>query len=99
MSEKFIIQGGKPLNGVVEISGSKNAAGPVLAASILTDEDVIIDNLPLVEDILKQALKAQREAIIKEVEEMDFYSVGNHPDWIGKELVDREDIKNKIESL
>lgn len=52
MSEKFIIQGGKPLNGIVEISGSKNAAGPVLAASILTEENVIIDNLPLVADII-----------------------------------------------
>ena len=52
MNKKFIIQGGKPLNGVVEISGSKNAAGPVLAASLLTDENVVIDNLPLVADII-----------------------------------------------
>jgi len=52
MTEKFIIQGKKPLNGIVEISGSKNAAGPVIAASILTDEDVIIDNIPLAKDIL-----------------------------------------------
>ncbi len=52
MTEKFIIQGGKPLNGVVEISGSKNAAGPVLAASLLTNEDVVIDDLPLVADII-----------------------------------------------
>lgn len=51
MSEKFVIQGGKPLNGEVEIEGYKNSAGPVLAASILTNEDVIIDNLPLVEDV------------------------------------------------
>ena len=51
MSEKFIIQGGKPLNGEVEIEGYKNSAGPVLTASLLTNEDVIIDNLPLVEDV------------------------------------------------
>jgi len=52
MAEKFIIQGGKPLNGIVEISGSKNAAGPILASTILTEEKVIIENLPLVADIL-----------------------------------------------
>ena len=51
MTEKFIIQGKKPLNKIVEIAGSKNAAGPALAASLLTDEEVIIDNLPLVKDI------------------------------------------------
>jgi len=38
MSESFIINVGKPLNGVVEISGYKNAAGVCLAAALLTDE-------------------------------------------------------------
>ncbi len=51
MSEKFVIQGGKPLEGEVEIQGYKNSAGAVLAASLLTDQEVIIDNLPLVEDV------------------------------------------------
>ena len=51
MAEKFIIKGGKPLRGIVEISGFKNAAGPILAASVLTKEKVIIDNIPLVADI------------------------------------------------
>jgi len=50
---KFIIKGGKPLNGMVEISGYKNSAGACLAASLLTDEEIILDNLPLVEDIFK----------------------------------------------
>ena len=53
MSERFIINGGKPLNGVVEISGYKNAAGACLAAALLTDEEVILENLPLVEDVFK----------------------------------------------
>jgi len=53
MSDKFIIKGGKPLNGVIEIAGYKNSAGACLAASLLTDEEVILDNLPLVEDIFK----------------------------------------------
>jgi UDP-N-acetylglucosamine 1-carboxyvinyltransferase len=51
MADKFIIKGGKKLEGVVEISGYKNSAGACLAASLLTDEEVILDNLPLVEDI------------------------------------------------
>ena len=51
MSDKFIIHGQKVLKGEVEIRGCKNAAGPVLAATLLTDEECIIDNLPLVEDI------------------------------------------------
>jgi UDP-N-acetylglucosamine 1-carboxyvinyltransferase len=52
MNERFIIQGGKPIEGIVEVSGFKNAAGPVLAASLLTEEDVIVDNLPLVADVV-----------------------------------------------
>lgn len=50
--EKFIIQGDKKLSGEVEIRGSKNAAGAILAACLLTKETCVIDNLPLVEDIL-----------------------------------------------
>lgn len=51
MNDKFIIQGRKPLNGEVEIYGYKNAAGAILAACLLTKEDVIISRLPLVEDV------------------------------------------------
>lgn len=51
MSDKFIITGNKPLEGVVEVRGSKNAAGPALAAALLTKEECIIDNLPLIDDI------------------------------------------------
>ncbi|MBI1866686.1 MAG: UDP-N-acetylglucosamine 1-carboxyvinyltransferase, partial [Candidatus Staskawiczbacteria bacterium] len=51
MAEKFIIQGQKNLSGEIEIRGSKNAAGPVLAACLLTAEECIIDNLPLIEDV------------------------------------------------
>jgi len=51
MADKFVIQGGKPLQGTIEIKGYKNAAGAVLAACLLTDEECVIDNLPLVEDV------------------------------------------------
>ena len=49
--ERYIIKGGTPLNGEVEISGAKNAALGLLAAAIMTDEEVTIDNLPDVSDI------------------------------------------------
>jgi len=52
VAEKFIIKGQRPLNGIVEISGAKNNAGPILAATLLTKESCLIDNLPLVEDVL-----------------------------------------------
>ena len=53
MADKFIIQGGKPLKGEVEIRGAKNAAFPILASTLLTKEPCIIDNLPLIEDVFK----------------------------------------------
>jgi len=53
MSEKFIIHGGKPLKGEIEVSGCKNAATPILAATLLTDKPCTISNLPLVDDVLK----------------------------------------------
>ena len=50
--DKFRIQGGRPLRGEVVISGAKNAALPCLAASLLTEEPVVLENLPRVRDIL-----------------------------------------------
>ena len=49
--EQYIIKGGNPLVGEVEIGGAKNAALAILAAAIMTDEPVLIDNLPDVNDI------------------------------------------------
>ena len=49
--DQYIIKGGTPLVGEVEIGGAKNAALGILAAAIMTDETVLIDNLPDVNDI------------------------------------------------
>ena len=49
--EQYIIKGGNPLVGEVEIGGAKNAALAILAAAIMTDEPVLIENLPDVNDI------------------------------------------------
>ena len=49
--EQYIIRGGVPLHGEVEIGGAKNAALGILAAAIMTDDEVLIENLPDVRDI------------------------------------------------
>ena len=54
MAEKFLIKGGAPLNGEVEISGYKNSAGAVLAAVLLSEKESVIGNLPLVSDVLNE---------------------------------------------
>jgi UDP-N-acetylglucosamine 1-carboxyvinyltransferase len=49
--DKFVIEGGRPLSGTVTPSGNKNAALPLLAACLLTDEPVTLRNLPAVGDV------------------------------------------------
>ncbi|KKP93277.1 MAG: UDP-N-acetylglucosamine 1-carboxyvinyltransferase [Parcubacteria group bacterium GW2011_GWA1_36_12] len=90
MSDKFVIQGQKTLSGEIEVRGSKNAAGPILAACLLTDKECEIDNLPLIEDIFNilEVLKSmgvevenisERKVKIKaekvEPEKMDFEKI------------------------
>ncbi|MDN5752385.1 MAG: UDP-N-acetylglucosamine 1-carboxyvinyltransferase [Nitrosospira sp.] len=49
--QKLIIQGGAPLSGEVRISGAKNAALPILCASLLTNETLVIENVPHLNDV------------------------------------------------
>ncbi len=49
--EKLLIQGGRPLEGRITVSGAKNAALPIIAATLLTDESVVLENVPQVRDI------------------------------------------------
>ena len=49
--DKFIIEGGTPLIGAMHISGSKNAALPVIAGALLANSPVIINNIPRLQDI------------------------------------------------
>ena len=53
--DKFLIEGGRRLEGSVEISGAKNAALPALAAALLTNEPLRLDNVPRVKDISTMA--------------------------------------------
>ena len=58
--EKYIIKGGNPLKGEVHISGAKNAALGILAAAVMTDEPVTIENMPMVRDtnVIIQAVRS-----------------------------------------
>ncbi|HEX8206626.1 MAG TPA: UDP-N-acetylglucosamine 1-carboxyvinyltransferase [Solirubrobacteraceae bacterium] len=49
--EKFVIHGGVPLSGTLTPAGNKNGALPILAASVLTDEEVVISNVPRIRDV------------------------------------------------
>lgn len=53
--DKIVIQGGRPLKGTIKISGSKNSALPLMAASLLTDEKFVLSNVPNLMDIRTMA--------------------------------------------
>lgn len=70
--EEFVIEGGIPLSGEVTPSGNKNAALPLLAACLLTDEPVILRNLPQIRDVL--AMRKLIESLGAVIEELDVNS-------------------------
>lgn len=51
--ERFEIEGGKRLSGTIDVRGSKNAALPILAATLLSDETSIVSNVPRIEDVFR----------------------------------------------
>ena len=89
--EQYIIRGGNPLAGEVEISGAKNAALGILAAAIMTDETVLIENLPDVRDI--NVLLEAMESIGVKVERITRHAVMMNSAQIGDVSVDYEYIK------
>ena len=76
MQEKFIINGGKMLKGEIEARGAKNAVFPILAATLLTDDKCVIDNIPLIQDVFNFI------EILK--------TLGKKVDWIGERKVQIE---------
>ena len=89
--EQYIIKGGNPLVGEVEICGAKNAALGILAASLMTDEPVLIENLPDVSDtnVLIQAI----ESIGAHVEYKDRHTVRINAGTINSLIVESSYIK------
>lgn len=89
--EQYIMKGGNPLVGEVTISGAKNAALGILAAAIMTDEDVTIENLPDVRDI-NVLLEAIAEIGAK-VERIDRHTIKINAKYIHEVAVDDEYIR------
>ena len=89
--EQYIIKGGSPLVGEVEIGGAKNAALAILAAAIMTDETVTIDNLPDVNDI--NVLLEAMEGIGAQIQRVDRHTVKINGSTIGDFSIDYDYIK------
>ncbi len=70
---QFVIHGGKKLSGTISVSGSKNASLPIIAATLLTDERCVIDNVPRISDV-ETMLKILR-------------SLGGEAQWTGDQQV------------
>ena len=73
MEDKFIINGGRPLGGEIEVRGAKNAAFPILAATLLTKQECLIENMPLIEDVFRML------EILK--------GMGSEISWVGERAV------------
>ena len=91
MENQYIIKGGTPLRGEVTIGGAKNAALGILAAAIMTDDTVVIDNLPDVRDInvLLDAIKG----IGATVERINSHCVKINGSTIGDVTIDYDSIR------
>ena len=89
--EQYVIKGGNPLVGEVEIAGAKNAALAILSAAIMTDETILIENLPDVRDI--NVLLEAIAGIGAQVDRINKSTVKINGSTIGDVSVDYEYIK------
>ena len=86
--ERFIIEGGTPLRGTVTPSGNKNAALPILAASLLTDEPLTVRNVPRIRDV--EDMLALLRGIGVEITEQSPHDLVLHARNIRETKLDRE---------
>ncbi len=89
--EQYAMKGGAPLVGEVEIGGAKNAALAILAAAIMTDETVVVENVPDVRDtnVLMKAMESVGATVIKQ----DRHTVKINGSQIDNFVIDDEHIK------
>ena len=78
--EKFVIEGGVPLSGTVVPAGNKNAALPLLACALLTDEDVTLHNVPHIRDT---------EALLDLLADLGVTSSGPAPNTVALNAAER----------
>ena len=89
--EKYAVMGGNPLRGEVEIGGAKNAALAIVAAAVMTDETVLIENLPDVSDV-NVLLEAMESAGVI-INRIDRHTVKINGSQIKNLVVDNDSIK------
>ncbi len=86
--ERFIIEGAIPLRGTVTPSGNKNAALPILAASLLTDQPIIVRNVPRIRDV--EDMLALLAGLGVEISELGRHELRLHARNIRETKLDRE---------
>ncbi len=90
--ERFVIQGGTPLNGAITPSGNKNEVLPVLAATLLTDEKIVLRNVPKIKDV-EVVIEIMKDigSIVEWIDESTLYIVnkGVHKIELSKTLCQR----------
>jgi UDP-N-acetylglucosamine 1-carboxyvinyltransferase len=86
--QKLVIEGGRPLSGTVVPAGNKNAALPCLAATLLTDEDVVLENIPRIRDVT--AMLKLLEHLGASVEWTDDNEVKVNASGVDHQYVDEE---------
>jgi UDP-N-acetylglucosamine 1-carboxyvinyltransferase len=91
--DKFIIQGGVPLSGEIVAAGNKNAALPILAACLLTDEELVVRNVPRIRDV--ESMLGLLERLGVKVAWTDENEVRLQADSVSDTEVD-EDLSNQI---
>jgi UDP-N-acetylglucosamine 1-carboxyvinyltransferase len=84
--EKLVIEGGVPLSGTVQPSGNKNAALPLLAAGLLTDEEVVLSNVPRIRDV--QAMVELLAALGVRTEWRNSHTIALQAGQMGRVAVD-----------
>jgi len=97
MKGGFLIKGGKALRGEVRIGGYKNSAGAILCATLLSEEDCVIDNIPLVSDIFG-LIKILKEMGV-EIEWLDEKKIKVNAKNIDPQKLDFEEIEKSRVSV
>ena len=95
--EYFEIQGGKKLNGEIDVRGSKNATTPILAATLLTRKECILSNIPLIEDVFRMIEILQSMGV--EVRRIGERKISVKADQVDPAKIDVEKVKQLRSSI
>lgn len=87
----FVVHGGKPMSGTITAGGNKNAALPMIAATLLTDEPVVLDNLPAIRDVthMLEILEYLGATVVREDSRATIDNSGVHISEIPWELCEK----------